>query len=96
MSSETTSSGVERTWFYVGADSIIASVQSSSGSGATSGAPYFQMMNTVNDNSLRLEAGDAIILSASIIHDTNGFEFLSVDRGYSGTWEYKKWNGLLR
>jgi hypothetical protein len=92
MSNETTSSGVERTWFYVGADSIIASVQSSSGSGATSGAPYFQMMNTGSDNSLRLEAGDAIILSASIIHDTNGFEFLSVDRGYSGTWEYRKWS----
>ena len=92
MSSETTSSGVERTWFYVGADSIIASVQSSSGSGATSGAPYFQMMNTGSDNSLRLEAGDAIILSASIIRDTNGFEFLSIDRGYSGTWEYRKWS----
>ena len=92
MSSETTSSGVERTWFYVGADSIIASVQSSSGSGASSGAPYFQMMNTGSDNSLRLEAGDAIILGASIIQDTNGFEFLSVDRGYSGTWEYRKWS----
>ena len=92
MSNETTSSGVERTWFYVGADSIIASVQSSSGSGAASGAPYFQMMNTGSDNSLRLEAGDAIILSASIIHDTNGFEFLGVDRGYSGTWEYRKWS----
>lgn len=91
-SSETTSSGVERTWFYVGADSIIASVQSSSGSGASSGAPYFQMMNNGSNNSLRLEAGDAIILSASIIQDTNGFEFLSVDRGYSGTWEYKKWS----
>ena len=91
-SSETTSSGVERTWFYVGADSIIASVQSSSGSGASSGAPYFQMMNNGSNNSLRLEAGDSIILSASIIQDTNGFEFLSVDRGYSGTWEYKKWS----
>ena len=91
-SSETTSSGAERTWFYVGADSIIASVQSSSGSGASSGAPYFQMMNNGSNNSLRLEAGDAIILSASIIQDTNGFEFLSVDRGYSGTWEYRKWS----
>lgn len=91
-SSETTSGGVERTWFYVGADSIIASVQSSSGSGASSGAPYFQMMNNGSNNSLRLEAGDAIILSASIIQDTNGFEFLSVDRGYSGTWEYRKWS----
>ena len=91
-SNETTSSGVERTWFYVGADSIIASVQSSSGSGASSGAPYFQMMNNGSNNSLRLEAGDAIILSASIIQDTNGFEFLSVDRGYSGTWEYRKWS----
>lgn len=91
-SSETTSGGVERTYFYIGADSIIASVQSSSGSGATSGAPYFQMMNNGSNNSLRLEAGDAIILSAPIIQDTNGFEFLSVDRGYSGTWEYKKWS----
>ena len=91
-SNETTSSGVERTWFYVGADSIIASVQSSSGSGASSGAPYFQMMNNGSNNSLRLEAGDAIILSASIIQDANGFEFLSVDRGYSGTWEYRKWS----
>ena len=92
MSSETTSSGVERTWFYVGADSIIASVQSSSGSGATSGAPYFQMMNTGSDNSLRLEAGDAIILSASIIHDTNGFEFLSVDLGDRRISKKKKWS----
>ena len=91
-SSETTSSGVERTHFYIGADSIIASVQSSSGSGANSGAPYFQMMNNGSNNSLRLEAGDTIILSAPIIQDTNGFEFLSVDRGYSGTWEYRKWS----
>lgn len=91
-SSETTSSGVERTWFYVGADSIIASVASSSGSGASSGAPYFQMMNNGSNNSMRLEAGDAIIISAPTVHDTNGFEFLSVDRGYSGTWEYRKWS----
>lgn len=91
-SSETTSSGVERTWFYVGADSIIASVASSSGSGASSGAPYFQMMNNGSNNSMRLEAGDAIIISAPTVHDTNGFEFLSVDRGYSGTWVYRKWS----
>ena len=50
------------------------------------------MMNNGSNNSLRLEAGDTIILSAPIIQDTNGFEFLSVDRGYSGTWEYRKWS----
>ena len=91
-SSETTSSGAERTWFYVGADSIIASVRPPSGSVASSGGPLFQMMNTGSHDSVRLEAGEAIILSASIIQDTNGFEFLSVDRGYSGTWEYRKWS----
>ena len=91
-SSETTSSGVERAWFYVGADSIIATVGPPSGSVASSGAPGIEMRNTGSNNSLRLEAGETIILSASIIQDTNGFEFLSVDRGYSGTWEYKKWS----
>ena len=91
-SSETTSSGVERTHFYIGADSIIASVGPPSGSAASSGAPGIEMRNTGSHNSLRLEAGETIILSASIIQDTNGFEFLSVDRGYSGTWEYKKWS----
>lgn len=91
-SSTTTSSGVERTWFYVGADSIIASVLSSTSSGATSGAPYFQMMNNGSNNSIRLEAGDTIIISAPTVQDTNGREFLSVTRGSSGTWEYKKWS----
>ena len=91
-SSETTSSGVERTHFYIGADSIIATVAPPSGSGASSGAPGIEMRNTGSHDSLRLEAGETIILSASIIQDTNGFEFLSVDRGYSGTWEYRKWS----
>lgn len=91
-SSETTSSGVERTLFYVGADSIIACVQSSTGSGGTSGAPYFQMMNNGSNSSMRLEAGDAIILNASSVLDSNGNEFFGVQRGSSGTWEYKKWS----
>lgn len=91
-SSETTSSGVERASFYVGADSIIAVVQSSSGSDTSLGAPLFQMMNRGSNSSIRLEAGDAIIISAPTVQDTNGFEFLSVDRGYSGTWEYRKWS----
>lgn len=91
-SNETTSSGVGRASFYVGADSIIAVVQPSSGSDTSLGAPIFQMMNRGSNSSIRLDAGNAIILSAPIIQDTNDFEFLSVDRGYSGTWEYRKWS----
>ena len=90
-SSETTSSGVERSWLYIGADSIIASVASST-SGGTSGSPYFQMLHTNSQSSLRLEAGDTIIISAPTVQDGSGNEFLGVERGSSGTWEYKKWS----
>lgn len=89
-SSTTTSDGIARASIYVGADSIMAHVASSTSN--VTGSPYFQMLHNNRQSSMRLEAGDTIIISAPTVQDTNGYKFLGVDRGSSGTWEYKKWS----
>lgn len=58
------------------------------GPATSNGGPVIDMYKEY----VHIEAGSEITLNAPSVLDSNGYEFLAVERGSSRTWEYKKWS----